>query len=146
MTWQVILKKYEPYLVNKKVWKEANLSYNAGALSIEELEEKLGRKLKPNDFSNAPITFKGIINKPTVLDRVGKEEIYKMYKEWATHLFGYGAGSGTTLEELNQWKSNDMKYIKKDLEFLGYDSKPILDLYEKKLNKLQERLQWVGKI
>ena len=36
MSWEILLKRHEPYMVKRQVWKEADLDYNAGALSIEE--------------------------------------------------------------------------------------------------------------
>ena len=40
--------------------------------SIEQLEERLGRRLNPKILPILPLTFKNIRNKPTVLDRTGK--------------------------------------------------------------------------
>ena len=140
MSWKMLLKRYEPYMVKKQIWKEANLNYNAGALSIEELEEKLGRRLNSEDFANIGLTFKGIRNKPTVLNRLGKEKAYEMYVEYANNLFGIGA-AGESLEELKRYEKADIKNIKLDLEFLGYDPNPIIDIYKNNMKKMQERLQ-----
>ncbi|UVF62600.1 hypothetical protein QKV95_gp123 [Poseidoniales virus YSH_150918] len=140
MTWMALLKRHESYMVKRQVWKEANLDYNAGALSIEELEEKLGRRLNAEDFANIGLTFKGIRNKPTVLNRLGKEKVYEMYREFAENLFGYGAG-GETLEELKRDEKEDIEDITLDLKFLGYDPNPIVEIYKNSMKILQERLQ-----
>jgi hypothetical protein len=146
MSWQIILKQFgnykdEPYMVKRSVWKEANLDYNEGSLSIEELEEQLGRKLITADFSNLPLTFKNIRNKPTVLDRIGKERIHEMYIEFAENLFGYGAGSGSSVDDLEHWKTIDVADMKKDLEFLGYDSKPVVEEYTNHMDRLIRRVE-----
>lgn len=151
MNWQLLLRKYEyePYMVKPKVWQEADLDYNAGALSIEQLEERLGRRLDSEDFANLPLTFKNIRNKPTVLDRLGKERAYEMYVEFAENLFGYGAGTGDSVEDLENWKTLDIEQMERDLDFLGYDSQPIVEKYNNHMNALirrTERLQWVGEI
>tara|TARA_R110002167_G_scaffold41146_1_gene125814 strand:+ start:242 stop:664 length:423 start_codon:yes stop_codon:yes gene_type:complete len=140
MSWVDILKKHEPYMVKRQVWNEADLDYNVGALSIEELEERLGRKLNPEDFADIGLTFKGIRNKPTVLDRLGKERAYEMYVEYAKNLFGIGA-AGESLEELKQDEQGDVKDIQQDLEFLGYDPNPIIKIYRKSMKRKQEGLQ-----
>ena len=138
MSWRIVLKRYEPYMVKRQIWKEANLDYNAGALSIVELEEKLGRRLNPEDFANIGLTFKGIRNKPTVLDRLGKEKAYEMYVEYANNLFGIGA-AGESFEELKRHEKEDIKTIKLDLEFLGYDPNPIIDVYKNNMKKKRAR-------
>jgi hypothetical protein len=140
MSWEILLKRHEPYMVKRQVWKEADLDYNAGALSIEGLEEKLGRKLNPEDFANIGLTFKGIRNKPTVLDRLGKERAYEMYVGFAENLFGIGA-AGESLEELERDEKEDTKTMKLDLEFLGYDPNPIINIYKNNMKRMQEKLQ-----
>jgi len=55
MTWFAIIKEpLTTYVVNDNVWQEAG---GEGMDSIEDLEEKLGRKLNSNDFTDDPINW-----------------------------------------------------------------------------------------
>lgn len=92
MNWVQILKKDtyprnrngERYMLKHSVWiDEANLDWEDGEPTIEEIEERIGRTLTKDDFMlYAPATWQEPQNKPTVFSRIGKEGIIEGITEF----------------------------------------------------------------
>ena len=47
--------RWEHYMVHPRIWRTADLSPDGGYLCVGCLENRIGRRLQPNDFTDAPI-------------------------------------------------------------------------------------------
>jgi hypothetical protein len=61
--------KWEWYMVRNTLWKRAGMT--DGFLCVGCLENRIGRKLKPSDFSEAPVNDPDSWDTPRLADRKG---------------------------------------------------------------------------
>jgi hypothetical protein len=62
----------EAYAVKNSVWAAADMEPHGGCLCIGCLEKRLGRRLRPKDFSRHP--FNDLPGTPRLLNRRGDED------------------------------------------------------------------------
>ena len=62
----------EAYAVKNSVWAAADMEPHGGCLCIGCLEKRLGRRLRPKDFSRHP--FNNLPGTPRLLNRRGDED------------------------------------------------------------------------
>jgi hypothetical protein len=61
--------KSEVYMVRDAIWKKAGIEEMGGCVCIACLEKRIGRRLKPKDFTDHP--FNSLPGTPRLLDRRG---------------------------------------------------------------------------
>lgn len=62
--------RWEHYMVLPKVWKAAGLAPDDGYMCIGCLEHRIGRRLSPTDFTDAPINDLNAWNTPKLMARI----------------------------------------------------------------------------
>jgi len=123
------------FMVTPKIWSESGLNYDSGFFTIEELEERLGRKLETNDFMlSSPLTWKYALDNPTMMDRIGKDGLLAGINVWvkSPSFFGEHNSAEKDIEDMNKYGG----YIQEILKRIGVNSNSILDGYYSEAKKI----------